>query len=225
MSMMKSIFKALLFIFPILSSIGYADNIQQQPIISQESSEHVASSSYADKWPDAVGQNFRTGVQTFNIGTGMTFWTPILGGQEPHDLVLITASYGRFVGPRFGNGKWYSGQFEVRGEVFAGSQVTTNYDWTVGLTPHLRYHFITDSQWIPYVDVGLGVILTEIEAPDLGDSVQFSEQAAVGVHYFLARDIALNFEGRFIHISSAGMSKPNHGVNTAGPFFGITFFF
>jgi hypothetical protein len=63
-----------------------------------------------------------------------------------------------------------------------------------------------------YADVGAGITLTEIRAPDLGGAFQFNPQAVPGVNYFLRDDSAISFEGRYLHLSSAGIYKPNNAA-------------
>jgi lipid A 3-O-deacylase len=187
--------------------------------------EDGSPSKTSNIWSGAVGHGFRDGTQTFRLGVGMGYGIKIFGARDRHDLVPMTVSYGRMIGDVMKPGHWYGGNFEVRGEVFLAPQVNSGGYWTVGLTPHLRYNFATGTRWIPYVDIGVGIAFTEIRAPDLGASFQFNEQAAAGVNYFLTDDLAVNFEIHFLHISSAGISKPNQGVNTIGPSIGVNWFF
>lgn len=179
----------------------------------------------ADIWDGEVGQGFRAGTQAISLNTGITYGVLLFGGDERHDLVQTTLSYGRMVGGIKGADQWYQGNLEVRVELLGEIQVNSDRDLTVGITPHLRYNFATSSCWVPYADVGVGIMLTEIRDPDLGSAFQFNEQAAAGVNYFLRDDFAINVEGRFFHISSAGISKPNKGINTAGAFMGANWFF
>lgn len=176
-------------------------------------------------WSGAMGHGFLSGTQTMSLGIGVTHGILVLGGDDQHDLVPLTLAYGVMIGDTVGAHSWYRGNFEVRLEVLLGPQVNSGWDWTFALTPHLRYHFATGTRWIPYVDIGVGVALTEIRSPDLGGAFQFNEQVAAGVNCFLRDDLAVFLEGRFMHISSAGTSEPNEGVNTVGPFLGVNYFF
>ncbi len=178
-----------------------------------------------DIWSDGVGRGFRAGTQTLRLGAGMGYGIKIFGSQERHNLLPMTVSYGRMLGDVSGVGHWYEGNLEVRGEVFLAPQVNSDGDWTIGLTPHLRYNFVTGSRWVPYIDLGVGIAFTEIRAPNLGASFQFNEQAAAGVNYFFTDDVAVNCELHFLHLSSAGTSYPNQGVNTLGPSIGVNWFF
>lgn len=216
-----NLFVACLFL--LLSFSVHAQDLPPaaSPLISVDASPSVAT----DIWSGAVGHGFRAGTQTFRLGVGMGYGIKALGARDRHDLVPMTVSYGRMVGDVLGAGHWYGGNFEVRGEVFLAPQVNCDGDWTIGLTPHLRYNFATGTRWIPYFDIGVGIAFTEIRAPDLGGAFQFNEQLAAGVNYFFTDDLSVNCEIHFLHLSSAGISKPNRGVSTVGPSIGVSWFF
>ncbi len=216
------VFVACLFL--LLSNSVHAEDLQPAAASSLIAGD-LSPSGATDIWLSAVGRGFRAGTQTFRLGVGMGYGIKIFGARDRHDLLPMTVSYGRMVGDVLGAGHWYGGNFEVRGEVFLAPQVNSDGYWTIGLTPLLRYNFATGTRWIPYVDLGVGIAFTEIRAPDLGASFQFNEQAAAGVNYFFTDDLAVNCEIHFLHISSAGISKPNRGVNTVGPSIGINWFF
>lgn len=224
MKMLQAINVFIVCLFVLLPFLVHAEDLEpaaDSALIAVDSSPPGGT----DIWSGAVGHGFRAGTQTFRLGVGMGYGIKILGAQARHDLLPMTVSYGRMLGDVVGVGHWYRGNFEVRGEVFLAPQINSEGDWTVGLTPHLRYNFATGTRWIPYVDIGIGIAFTEIRAPDLGASFQFNEQAAVGVNYFFTNDAAVNFEIHFLHLSSAGLSKPNQGVNTLGPCIGVNWFF
>jgi hypothetical protein len=148
-----------------------------------------------------------------------------LGSTQAHDLALISATYGHMLGPVRGEGRWYCGNCEWRIELFAGGQYSPENEWLVGLTPHLRYDFATGTRWIPFLDVGAGVTATSIDHPDLGGTFEFNLQAGLGVHRFVRDNLAVTAEARYMHISCAGIDKPNHGLNDVIGMIGLTWFF
>ena len=129
------------------------------------------------------------------------------------------------LGPVKGNGHWYRGNWELRGELFGGAQFSPRSDWVVGLTPHLRYNFATGTRLIPYVDAGAGVAATSIGPPDLSHTFEFNLQAATGARWFIKKNVALSLEARYLHLSCAGIDSPNLGVNNIGGMAGISWFF
>jgi len=187
--------------------------------------ENGSNLKYSSIWMSGVGEGFQPGTQTLGIGAGVYYGVLVFGGEERHHLALLSASYGRMIGGVKGADSWYRGNWELRGELLGGEQFNSETSWLIGLTPHLRYHFATGSPWVPYADFGAGITLTGIREPDLGDSFQFNIQTIIGVDYFVRDTLSINFEGRYIHISSARTSTPNNGVNSAGIFLGVNTFF
>ncbi|HWY77307.1 MAG TPA: acyloxyacyl hydrolase, partial [Verrucomicrobiae bacterium] len=114
---------------------------------------------------------------------------------------------------------------EFRLELFTGAQFSPSREWFVGLTPHLRYNFATDTRWIPFVDGGAGVTATSIGPPDLSGTFEFNLQAGTGIEWFLKDNVALTLEARYVHWSCAGISNPNLGLNGVTGMIGVSFFF
>jgi len=92
-------------------------------------------------WQGEVGEGFRPGVQTLSLEVGGAGGLAAFGSRQAHDFALTSVSYGYMVGKVAGEGHWYRGNWEIRGELFGGLQVSPSRDWLVGLTPHLRYNF------------------------------------------------------------------------------------
>lgn len=177
-----------------------------------------------DIWRSGIGEGFRDGTGVLGLSAGATYGVG-LGSEEQHNLALISVSYGRMIGNVKGEGKWYRGNWELRAELFGGADVYSKNHAIVGLTPHLRYNFATGTRFSPYVDVGIGVSLTETREPDLGGSFQFNDQAIIGANYFVKDNLGINIAIQYLHVSSAGISNPNKGINTVGCFLGVNWFF
>ncbi len=179
----------------------------------------------ASIWQDGVGEGFRSTVQTFSVEAGVGLGMATFGGTQAHDLALTSLSYGHMWGPVLGKDHWYRGNFEYRIELFGGAQYSPSTEWLVGLTPHLRYNFATGTRWIPFFDGGAGVTATGIQHPDLGGTFEFNEQIGAGVHWFLRNNLALTGEVKYMHMSCAGINKPNLGLNDVIGLIGLTWFF
>jgi hypothetical protein len=147
------------------------------------------------------------------------------GSTQAHDLALISLSYGHMWGPVLGKDHWYRGNVEYRIELFGGAQYSPSSEWLVGLTPHLRYNFATGTRWIPFLDAGAGVTATSIGHPDLGGTFEFNLQPGIGVHWFVRDNLALTGEVKYMHMSCAGIDKPNLGLNDVIAWVGLTWFF
>jgi lipid A 3-O-deacylase len=176
-------------------------------------------------WAGEIGSGFQLGAEMVTFEAGAQYGIAAFGGREEHHLALGSVSYGHMLTGVVGEDHWYRGNLELRAELFGGPQFSPDEDWLVGLTPHLRYDFATGTRWIPFVDVGAGVSATGIGRPDLGGTFEFNAQGAIGVHRVLRRNLALSFEARYMHISSAGIHEPNLGVNGVMGLVGLTWFF
>jgi hypothetical protein len=176
-------------------------------------------------WQNGVGEGFKHGTQSISFNAGAGYGLKILGSKERHDLALQSISYGYMLGPVKGEDHWYRGNWEFRGELFSGAQFSPTSDWLVGLTPHLRYNFATGTRWIPFIDAGAGVSATDIGPPDLSHYFEFNLQAAAGIRWFIRDNVALSIEARYLHMSCAGISSPNLGLNNVNGMVGISWFF
>jgi lipid A 3-O-deacylase len=176
-------------------------------------------------WAGEVGEGFRPDVQTFSIEPGVALGLQAFGGQQVHDLGLLSLSYGHMLGEVMGGDHWYRGNLELRGELFSGGQFSPNAVPLVGLTPHLRYNFATSSRWVPFADLGAGVTASGIGPPDQSGTFEFNLQANIGTHWFVKDNLALTFEVGYLHMSCAGLHDPNLGVNTVKGMLGVTWFF
>jgi len=176
-------------------------------------------------WDTDVGAGFRPGTYTLEIDAGASRGVAIFGGRQAHDLALMSFNFGRVISEVQGSSHWYRGNWELRGELFAGAQFLPKTESVVGLAPHLRYNFATGTRWVPFVDAGAGVTATTIGHPDLSNTFEFNLQACSGVQWFLKDTCAVTFQARYLHMSCAGISSPNQGLNTFLGMVGVTWFF
>ncbi len=179
----------------------------------------------ATLWEGDVGEGFRSSVQSLSIEAGAVKGVAVLGGMQRHDLALSSLSYGHMIGRTVGLNHFYRGNWELRGELFGGSQFAPTSDWVIGLAPHLRYNFATGTRLVPYLDAGAGVTATSISPPDLSNTFEFNLQATAGTQWFLRDSLALNLEVRYLHLSCAGLSDPNRGLNGVMGMIGLSFLF
>ena len=83
-----------------------------------------------------------------------------------------------------------------------------------GFTPAvLKWNFATRGHVVPYVDVSGGVLFTTHEIPAGTSRVNFTPGASFGVHVLGERN-NISFSIRYGHISNAGLSRANPGINT-----------
>jgi hypothetical protein len=93
----------------------------------------------------------------------------------------------------------------------------------IGVNPLLVRMVLHRVPLAPFVEGGEGILYTDLRGRGLGTRVQFSSQIGAGLEYRLRPDLSLTLAGRFRHISNAGLTEPNSGVETIFGLLGFTF--
>jgi len=94
-----------------------------------------------------------------------------------------------------------------------------------GFNPvNLKWNFTSASRAVPYVELGGGVLFTNTEVPASTSTTNFLTHAAFGLHILTQEKRALTFSVRYEHISNAGLTTPNPGVNTVQFTIGLNWF-
>ncbi|GAC1671252.1 MAG: acyloxyacyl hydrolase [Candidatus Acidiferrum sp.] len=90
----------------------------------------------------------------------------------------------------------------------------TNIAYGGGLNPlGLKWNFSGSRRVTPYCELGGGTLFTSTQVPEGSSRVNFTSSGAVGVHFSRAK-YQWSTEVRFMHISNAGISALNPGINT-----------
>ncbi len=81
---------------------------------------------------------------------------------------------------------------------------------------NLKYNFTNLHRVVPYIELGGGVLFTNHDVPDGTNRVNFTPQASIGFHLPVhpGSNKHFGFAVKYIHISNAGLSVPNPGLNT-----------
>lgn len=83
-----------------------------------------------------------------------------------------------------------------------------------GVNPFaLKWILVPRHNVAPYVDIGGGTLFTTDKTPPGTSHVNFTSSGALGVH-FLRHKYTWSIETRYMHISNAGLTSPNPGINT-----------
>jgi hypothetical protein len=124
------------------------------------------------------------------------------------------------------------GPFPVRGSlevIFEPTfMVTTSPSTTIGegASLLLRYNFVTGTRWVPFFDLGMGVLHWNLRLPDiLATQFNFTLHGGPGLHFFATDQLAITGQVRLHHISNAGYESPNIGVNSTVYLLGVSYFF
>lgn len=100
-----------------------------------------------------------------------------------------------------------------------------NTAYGVGFDPlGLKWNFQRHGRISPYLELAGGVLFTDHSVPTGTNTVNFMDQAALGMHILGAKR-NLSLELRYMHISNAGLATPNPGINTVQVRLGVGKFF
>jgi lipid A 3-O-deacylase len=122
---------------------------------------------------------------------------------------------------------WYRGQVSIGAEVVYIQFQEPVVSNGVGFTPKIKYTFVADNRIRPYVEFAGGPFWTDFtnQVPEESSSFNFILTAGVGCSFFITSQASINVGYRFHHISNAGTSYPNLGLNSSLPFGGFSFYF
>jgi hypothetical protein len=150
----------------------------------------------------------------------------VSGGRGDTSVWNVGVRYGWILtrphGPAF-----LKGRFEYAVDAIPVFMVfqPANTAYGGGVNPlNLKWDFASRGSIAPYLELSGGTLFTTQEVPTGTSAVNFTTCAAVGAH-FLGDSRNWSVELRYMHISNAGLTVPNPGVNTVQVRVGIGKFF
>ena len=115
-------------------------------------------------------------------------------------------------------------QFQI--EQFLGLITSPKNNLETGTILWLKMGFFPDTwKFQPYAKLGVGLNYMTAHIRDQSTQFDFTEQAALGMHYYFTKNTALTLEGRIRHLSNAGIKEPNHGFNSYSLLTGVSYRF
>jgi hypothetical protein len=99
-----------------------------------------------------------------------------------------------------------------------------------GFSALLRYNFVSPGRrLIPFIQGGCGIIFNDVykdrSQDAIGQDLEFTPQIGLGIQYMLTSNWSIIAEGKCHHISNAGLSNRNDGMNALGASIGFAYFF
>ncbi|MBZ5572272.1 MAG: acyloxyacyl hydrolase [Acidobacteriia bacterium] len=160
------------------------------------------------------------GARELQVWTGGGHSVP--GGTRDTGLWNAGVRYGWILTRPHGPG-FLKGRFEYVVDavpVFVIWQ-KSNTAYGAGVNPlGLKWDFATRASAVPYLELNGGTLFTNTDVPAGTSRVNFTSAAAFGVH-LLGRQYTWTLEARYMHISNAGLTSPNPGINTVQVRLGI----
>jgi opacity protein-like surface antigen len=122
---------------------------------------------------------------------------------------------------------WYAGQILLGAEIVYIEFQQPELTHGIGFTPKIKYLFKGFHSVRPYIEFAGGPFYTDLggRIPEESSRFNFILTAGGGLSWFVKPRMSLNVGYRFHHISNAGTSYPNIGLNSSLPFGGFSFYF
>jgi hypothetical protein len=89
---------------------------------------------------------------------------------------------------------------------------------------NFKWNFTSLSRTVPFLEIGSGVLFTNTDVPANTSRVNFASHGAFGFHFFNNGHRAITASIRYEHISNAGLTSPNPGINTVQFLVGVNWF-
>jgi Lipid A 3-O-deacylase (PagL) len=163
-------------------------------------------------------------------GHEIEVWTggghSVPGGTKDTGVWNLGVRYGWILTKPHGPG-FLKGRFELAVDAVPAFVVfqPANTAYGGGVNPvGFKWIFATRGHVAPFLELNGGTLFTTHEVPYGTSTVNFTTSGAVGAYFFGGH--AWSIDVRFLHISNAGLTVPNPGVNTVqvrlgfGKFFG-----
>lgn len=220
-------------------TVAWAE-IPQQTVALERETELIAIRTLAFAGPDGPPssgdeksqstirpeEGFQSGTWHLGVKTGGADTVKIFANRHPDiQLVPVFFQIGYTVTD-------VHGPFPVRGSlevIFEPTLlITTHPETEVGGGANLlfRYNFVTGTRWVPFFEVGIGILDVDLNAPrDLNSRFNFSILGGPGINYFLTDNLAVLGQVGLHHISNAGRKSPNVGVNSVMGLLGVAYYF
>ena len=163
-------------------------------------------------------------------GRELQVWTggghSVAGGTRDISVWNAGVRYGWILTAPHGPGL-LNGRFELAVEAVPAFVVfqRANTAYGAGVNPVvLKWIFATRGRVAPYLELNGGTLFTTHEVPPGTSTINFTSGAAFGLHFL--GEHTWSVDVRYMHISNAGLTSPNPGINTVqmrlgfGKFFG-----
>ena len=110
---------------------------------------------------------------------------------------------------------WFTGNLEFLAEPLGARYSKPFTAYAGGLSLVLKYNFLSFGRWMPFWDMGAGMLWTDLapRIPEQSTQVNFVLETGPGLHYFVTERFALTTSIRYHHISNAHTGDRNIGLN------------
>ncbi len=117
------------------------------------------------------------------------------------------------------------GTIEFITEPIMNVVISPDYNAELGVSLLLRYSDNITERIAPFIEGGVGMVYTTQHTHEQGTQYNFLSQIGAGLQCFLNEKFALTGSYRFRHMSNAGITDDNSGINHHFFLVGVSYFF
>ena len=165
-------------------------------------------------------------LQAIEFLTGFG-WGKLTHGQRNYNLVPLNVAFDfnlKNLTQKINFNPQQLLQFQI--EPFLGFVSSPESNFETGTVFWLKLGFFPETwKFQPYAKLGAGLDYMTLHTREQSTQFNFTEQCALGIHYYFTANTAFTLEGRWRHLSNAGISEPNHGINAYSVNTGIAYKF
>ncbi|MGB0910991.1 MAG: acyloxyacyl hydrolase [Nitrospirales bacterium] len=110
---------------------------------------------------------------------------------------------------------WFTGNLELLVEPLGARYSKPFTAYAFGGSVVLKYNFLSFGRWMPFWDVGSGMLWTDLapRIPEQSQQFNFVLETGPGLQFFVSKQVALTTSIRYHHISNANTGRRNVGLN------------
>ena len=173
-------------------------------------SDATSSTEKPHKWLKEIG--FLTGYGTASLEKK----------SADYEVIPILPRFGFDINPIKGT---IGGDLELIAEPIMNIVISPDANVEFGASFLLKYSGHITSRIAPYIEGGIGMVNTTQHTHEQGTQFNFLPQVGAGLQFFLNNNLALTGGYRYRHMSNAGLSDDNSGINHHFILVGVSYFF
>ena len=164
----------------------------------------------------------------FELGgtVGYAQGTTAIGAAESanRSAVFVMPRAGMILTEPLGR-NWWQGNVELMIEPVVARFTKPFAAEAVGGSFVLKYNFLSFGRWMPFWDVGAGMVWTNLapRIPEQSTQFEFVLETGPGLQYFVTDRMTWLMGVRFHHISNSNLGDRNTGINGVLPYIGLSF--
>ncbi len=157
------------------------------------------------------------GDKPWDLGVWAGSGTSVPGGTKDTTPIVVGVRFGKVLTSNVGS-SFLRGNFEWSADVMPVYYLVQPVKNAYGAAfnpVNLTWNFTKHEHFVPYFELGGGVLFTNNNVPVITSSTtNFLTHAGVGLHFFTSDRGAITLTTKYEHISNAGLATPNPGINT-----------